>query len=103
MIFIAIRVPLFLVFQLCSCFCNKGADYLDDDTFEDRIISYDYISYEKGTVNNNNGASNQVGENEIEFNRRLNILSESQILRMNEQLANLYGPDRLPELADSMR
>ena len=87
-----------------TCFCNKGADYADDDKFEDRIISYDFINYEKGTIQTNRAEANHPnGENEIEFNRRLNILRESQILRMNEINAIANGIDMNPELADSMR
>ena len=44
-IFIVSRVPIFLIYSVLTCCCEKGADLGDDNKFEDRILSFDYIEY----------------------------------------------------------
>ena len=45
-IFILSRLPLFILWTILTCCCDKGRDYDDDEKFEDRVISFDYIDWE---------------------------------------------------------
>ena len=68
-IFIAVRLPLFLIYTTLTCCCYKGQEYEEDEKFVDRIISFDYVKYELGNLNN--FRNHALGINEIEFNRNL--------------------------------
>ena len=87
MIFVAIRAPLFLVYTILTCCCGKGNEFEEDYKFEDRIISYDYVKYELGLLNN--FENHVVGINEMEFNRNIQIFRGQQQIEMQE----VYGPD----------
>ena len=68
-IFIIARIPIFFVYQILTCFCDRGNDFYEDSKFEDTILSFDYIGYEKGEIEGQ--GAQPVGQNEIEFRRRL--------------------------------
>ena len=44
--FMVARIPIFIVYSLLTCCCDKGRNYPDDEEFKDRIISFDYVKYE---------------------------------------------------------
>ena len=51
-IFIIARIPIFILYSILTCCCDKGHDYSEDELFRDRVISFDFISYELGRLNN---------------------------------------------------
>ena len=51
-IFIIARFPIFLLYSLLTCCCDKGADIDDNEQFQDRILSFDFVPYELGRLNN---------------------------------------------------
>ena len=81
-IFIIARVPIFILYSLLTCCCDKGRDYPGDELFKDRVISFDFIDFELGRLNN--FANHPVGRNELEYNRSLNF-ARRQTLREREQ------------------
>ena len=71
-IFIVARIPIFIIYSLLTCCCDKGRDYPGDELFKDRIISFDYIEYEEGRLNN--FVNHPVGRNELEYHRSLRFV-----------------------------
>ena len=51
-IFIVARLPIFLIYSILTCCCDKGNDIDDNEEFQDRIISFDFVAYELGRLNN---------------------------------------------------
>ena len=87
-IFIVARIPIFILYSILTCCCDKGRDYGDDEKFEDRVISFDFIEYELGLLNN--FENHVVGLNELEYNRHLSVIRQAQRPVMEAQLeANL--------------
>ena len=79
-IFIVARVPIFILFSLLTCCCDKGDELKDDENevrvpngelpkFKDHILSYDYIDWQLNA--NHNFEHHVVGFQEFEYNRRL--------------------------------
>lgn len=76
-IFIVARIPIFFLFSILTCCCDKGQEWtvdedgnhVDDPKFKDRIISYDYIQWQENALNN--FVNHQVGFAEFEYNRNL--------------------------------
>ena len=71
-IFMVSRLPIFLIYTLLTCCCDKGADYHDLDKFDGRILSPDFTTFEAGRLNN--FQHHPVGRNEYEYNRRLSFV-----------------------------
>ena len=54
-IFIVARIPIYLLFSIFTCCCDKGelliededGNVVDEPKFRDRIISYDYIKWQE--------------------------------------------------------
>lgn len=51
-IFIIVRLPLFILWSLLTCCCDPGREYSQNEKFEDTILSFDYVEYELGQLNN---------------------------------------------------
>jgi len=64
-IFMIARIPIFILYSLLTCCCDKGADFDDNEEFKDRILSFDFIPYELGRLNN--FENHPVGLNELQF------------------------------------
>ena len=45
-IFMLSRIPIFIIYSILTCCCDKGHDYGPGEEFKDRIISFDFVSYE---------------------------------------------------------
>ena len=88
-IFIVARIPIFILYSLLTCCCDKGRDYPGDELFKDRIISFDYIEYEEGRLNN--FVNHPVGRNELEYHRSLRFVRR-QTLREREQAEQAAQP-----------
>jgi hypothetical protein len=74
--FMLIRIPLFILWSLLTCCCDKGENYDEDEKFENKMISFDYIEYE---TNNHGGFENhQLGVQELAYNRNLSIIVNRQ-------------------------
>ena len=81
------RPIIFILFTLLTCCCRSGATVADDFKFEDRILSFDFVEYELGMLNN--FEDHPVGREEFEFNRRLSFVRAQSIRGRpppNEQL-----------------
>ena len=76
-IFIISRFPIFLLYSILTCCCDKGVDIDDEAEFEDRILSFDFVAYELGRLNN--FENHPVGRNEFEYNRRLSFVRAQSI------------------------
>lgn len=76
-LFLAARPIAFLIFSLVTCCCDKGTDLPEDFKFEDRILSFDFVEYELGQLNN--FEDHPVGRQEYEFNRRLSFVRAQSI------------------------
>ena len=77
-IFILARIPIFLLYSLLTCCCDKGETYpnapnRDAPDFSDRLISFDYIEYELNGMGGN-FPNHVIGLNELEYNRNLSII-----------------------------
>ena len=51
-IMIVARIPIYMLYAILTCCCDKSEDAGGRDDFKDRIISFDYIDYETGQLNN---------------------------------------------------
>lgn len=74
-IFIVIRIPLFIIYSIFTCCCDKDETVSEQHNFKERVISLDYIEFELGEFNNfvNHGA----GRAELERMRSLRIVRQS--------------------------
>ena len=52
LIFMVARAPIFLIYSILTCCCEKGEMLPDEFKFEDRILSPDFVEYELGRLNN---------------------------------------------------
>jgi len=71
-IFIIARLPIFILYSILTCCCDKGVEFNEDNEFKDRVISFDFIPYELGRLNH--FANHPVGRNELEYNRALSFV-----------------------------
>lgn len=71
-IFMVLRVPIFLIYSILTCCCDKGEDFPEGELFKNRMISLEYVEYELDLLNN--FQNHPVGRNELEYNRRLSIV-----------------------------
>lgn len=79
------RIPIFIIYSILTCCCDKGHDYPEEEEFKDRIISFDFTEYELGMLNN---FDNHVyGLNEIEYNRNLSVIRRTMRLNQEEAAA----------------
>ena len=77
MIFIVARIPIFILFAILTCCCDKGeeldkdedGEHTNDPKFRDKMISYDYITWQESAQNN--FVNHQVGFAEYEYGRNL--------------------------------
>lgn len=76
-LFIVARFPIFLIYSILTCCCDKGQEFNDDEKFEDRILSFDFVPFELGRLNN--FENHPVGRNEFEYNRRLSVVRAQSI------------------------
>ena len=76
-IFMVARVPIFVLYSIITCCCDKGATLPDDFSFKDRIIGLDFVEYELGVLNN--FEDHPVGRDEFQFNRRLSFARAQSI------------------------
>ena len=77
-IFMVSRLPIFLLYALATCCCDKGMEHPDgDDAFKDRVIHFDYIEYELGMLNN--FENHLVGREELQYVRRLSVIRQASI------------------------
>jgi len=47
-IFMLSRIPIFILYALLTCCCNKGREYPDDEQFKHTILHFDFVNYELG-------------------------------------------------------
>ena len=92
-IFVVARVPLFAIYTLLTCCCDKGEDYPENERFIDRVIHFDYVLYE--LEENRHFDNHAVGLNEVEFIRSLNLVRSGQRIEMRASGYghNLDGPN----------
>ena len=68
----AARIPIYLLYSFLTCCCDKGDTLPDEEQFQDRVISFDYVEFELGLLNN--FENHPVGRAELEFNQRLSYV-----------------------------
>ena len=73
-IFVIARIPIFILYTILTCCCDKGNELGEENDFRDRILSFDFIPYELGVLNN--FQNHPVGRNEFEYNRGLSIVRQ---------------------------
>jgi len=83
-IFIIARLPTFLLYSILTCCCDKGDDINEGNEFRDRVLSFDFIEFELGRLNN--FENHPVGRNEWEYNRRLSFVRQ-QSMRAHQPAA----------------
>ena len=66
-IFFALRIVIFMLFSIFTCCCNVWDEDLPDGLeLKERIISYDFVDYELGILNN--FENHVIGRREMQFN-----------------------------------
>lgn len=69
-IFLAARPILFIVWSILTCCCEKGQEFGENHSYDDTIISYEYIEYET----HNRGGFEHIPNNpiaELSYQRNL--------------------------------
>ena len=99
-IFVVARVPIFLIYSILTCCCDKGRDLDDDAAFEDRIISFDFIPYELGVLRN--FENHPRGIDEVAFNRELAVIRHQQQEVMQPQAPGM-NQSQIARLAGGLR
>ena len=90
-IFIISRIPIFILYTILTCCCDKN-DMVDEDyEFKDRVISLDYIEFENTELNN--FRNHAVGRAEVERMMSLRVI--------RRQMQSQRGGDNL-NLASSV-
>lgn len=99
-LFMLARIPMFILWTLLTCCCDQGREYSENEKFEDRIISYNFVQYELGELNNFEG--HVGGREELEFHRNLSIVREARQSIVREAQAQ-EGASSLQRLRTSLR
>ena len=47
-IFMVARIPIFILFALLTCCCNKGREYPEEEQFKHTVLHFDFVQYELG-------------------------------------------------------
>lgn len=85
-IFMVARPIIFVVYSILTCCCDKGIEFSENETFDDRIISYNYIESELPNYGNfENYPSNPLAE--LAYNRDIARVSMNARNRSEEHLA----------------
>lgn len=71
-IFIVARIPLFILYFLFTCCCDKSQEVNGEYEFKDSILSFEYIDWQNREVDNFQGFA--AGPREVEFNRNLSVV-----------------------------
>lgn len=50
-IFIISRIPIFILYSILTCCCDKGDEVNARDEYRDRVLSMDFIPYMLGQNN----------------------------------------------------
>ena len=86
-LFMLARVPIFMLFAIITFCCDKGTEYPAEEDFKDCIISYDFVHYELGILNN--FRNHPTGRNELEYYRSLRFSRrQTQQERQQNQAEN---------------
>jgi len=96
-IFMLSRIPIFFVYSILTCCCDKGEELDEADEFKDRILSFDYIDHELPRVDN--FRNHPVGMRELEFNMALSIVRRNSVRDI--QAANANNENR-PSRSNSL-
>ena len=83
-IFILARVPIFFIYSILTCCCEKGESMAEDFKFKDIVLSLDFVEYGLGRLNN--FADHPVGRAELEYNRRLDFVRAESIRGRPQEL-----------------
>ena len=73
-IFVVARIPIFFLYTILTCCCDKGEYHSDDAQKEHTVIHLDFIPYELGQLNN--FENHLVGHNELQYIRRLSFVRD---------------------------
>lgn len=71
-IFIVARIPLFILYFVFTCCCDKSQEVNGEYEFKDSILSFEYIDWQNREVDNFQGFA--AGPREVEFNRNLSVV-----------------------------
>lgn len=71
-LFVVVRLPIFILYTLLTCCCDKSEELEAREDLVDRIVSFDYIPFYLGVLDN--FENHPVGRDEIEYNRGLSIV-----------------------------
>lgn len=71
-VFMVARIPIFFLYTLLTCCCDKGVDHNDNEQFKNAVIHFDFIPFELGQLNN--FENHLVGRNELQYMRRLSLV-----------------------------
>jgi hypothetical protein len=89
-IFLAARPILFIVWSILTCCCDKGQEFGENHSFDDTIISYEYIAYET----QNRGGFEHIPNNpiaELSYQRNLSQVQKAAGAKAAEKAAELEG------------
>lgn len=82
-IFMVSRVPLFILYAIFSCCCDKEVEVGADYDYKDLVISFDYIEFELGRIGGN--FDNHVrGLAELQFHRSVSFVQRQATIRGNQ-------------------
>ena len=95
-IFIIARLPVFCLFEIATCCCDKGYENAEDvDQLTDRVIHYDFVQHESERLHN--FQYHPRGRAELEFNRNLEYVRQQSVRRRQSDGAANGGEERLGE------
>ena len=76
-IFMVSRIPIFILYAMLTCCCDKGIEYNDDEQFKHTILHFDFIATELGELHN--FENHFVGVDELRFQRNLSFVRRQTI------------------------
>ena len=90
-IFMVARIPIFFLYTLLTCCCDKGVDHNESEQFKNAVIHFDFIPFELGQLNN--FENHLVGRNELQYMRRLSLV-RSVSIRERQAAADAQAPNQ---------
>ena len=82
-VFIVARLPIFIIYTILTCCCDKGQEYSDSEEFGNRIISFQYIEVMSTELDNHGNFV--AGRQDFEEVRRLSVVQNARRATIEQQ------------------
>lgn len=77
------RIPIFIIYSIFTCCCDKGREYAEGEEFKETVLSFDYI--QNAIEERNHFQNYEIGEEEVAFDAGLQEVRQRRITIANEQ------------------